>query len=211
VADWLGALEGFQYGLLALIIGLQAGGVPWPVASEFVVVVMGYQVFRELANPAVVMVIIVASGTVGAVALYGAGRLLGRPLVDRHGRWLRMRPERVARLERRFGRRCLLVVILGRMIPGVWTPVAAIAGVARVRFSVFVRSAIIGNTLWAALYVGLGWGFGDQFEATVAAVMGNPAVVAAAAGGTAVAIVTAGGVRFRRPLARLVATALPGA
>ena len=60
MAEWLGAgavalldqLETYQYGLLALIIGLEAAGVPWPVAAEFVLVVMGYQVFRAEANPA---------------------------------------------------------------------------------------------------------------------------------------------------------------
>lgn len=193
MAEWLGAgavalldqLETYQYGLLALIIGLEAAGVPWPVAAEFVLVVMGYQVFRAEANPAVAVGVIVAAGTLGAVVLYWAGRLLGRPLLNRYGRWLRMRPERVARLEGWFDRHGAGLVVIGRLIPGVRILVAVIAGVARVRFVIFLASAAAGNTLWAVLYVGLGWGFGNQFEVTLAAVTSDPMRIVAVAGGGA--------------------------
>ena len=218
MTDWLGGesaaflslLETHQYGLLALVIGLEAAGVPWPVATEFAMVVMGYQVFRAEANPAVVVTIVVASGTLGAIVLYWAGRLLGRPLLGRYGRWLRMRPERIARLEDWFGRRGAKVVVIGRLIPGVRILVPVVAGVARARFPVFLASAVAGNTLWGALYVGLGWGFGDQFEATLAALTGNPTPVVAAVGGAASLIAACWIVRFRRPLARVIVAALPG-
>ncbi len=81
MAEWLGAgavalldqLETYQYGLLALIIGLEAAGVPWPVAAEFVLVVMGYQVFRAEANPAVAVGVIVAAGTLAPSCSIGPG------------------------------------------------------------------------------------------------------------------------------------------
>ncbi len=207
----LDLLETYQYGLLALVIGLEAAGVPLPVASEFVLVVMGYQVFRAEANPAVAVSIIVGAGTLGAVALYWAGRLVGHPLLHRYGRWLRMRPDRIARLETWFGRHGRPLVVFGRLIPGVRILVPVIAGVTRTRFLAFLAWAVAGNALWAMLYVGLGWGFGDQFEATLAAVISNPTVIVAAVSGVVALVVASCVVRFRRPLARVIVTALPGA
>ena len=82
MAEWLAEqgqllltlLEEHQYLVLALAMGFEAVGVPLPISAEFVVVTMGFQVYRGEANPWAVMGTVVASATVGVSVQYWIAR-----------------------------------------------------------------------------------------------------------------------------------------
>ena len=71
-------LEEHQYLVLALAVGVEAAGIPLPIAAEFVVVAMGFQIFRGMANPWAVISAVIASATAGVVVLYWIARGAGR-------------------------------------------------------------------------------------------------------------------------------------
>ena len=150
----LALLEEHQYLALALAVGLEAVGVPLPISAEVVVVTMGFQVYRGEANPWAVMGTVVASATAGVSVQYWIARGIGRPLLDRYGRILRIRPAHLERLERWFARRAFPVVVIGRVVPAVRLIIPVVAGVARGDFRRFVPAAAAGISLWAVLYNG---------------------------------------------------------
>ncbi len=212
VAEWvteqgqvlLMLLEEHQYLVLALAVGIEAAGIPLPIAAEFVVVAMGFQIFRGMANPWAVIGTVIASATAGVVVLYWIARGAGRPLLERYGRLLRIRPHHLERLERWFARRAIPVVVIGRVVPAIRLIVPVVAGVARGDFRRFVISAAAGITLWTGLYVGLGWAFGETVEQVTSSVMSDPTVAFFAVVGAVGFVVAALVFRFRRRLAPLV-------
>ena len=124
----LALLEEHQYLVLALAVGFEAVGLPLPISAEIVVVTMGFQIYRGEANPWAVMGTVVASATVGVSVQYWIARGVGRPLLDRYGRILRIRPSHLERLERWFARRDVPVVVIGRVVPAIRIIIPVVAG-----------------------------------------------------------------------------------
>ncbi len=172
----LAFLEAGQYPGLAIFIALEGAGLPSPVPAELVTATMGYQVFRGRADAWILIPLVAAAATLGNSLLYWLARVIGRPLLDRYGRLLRIRPRHVRRLERWFNRRALAVVMIGRVLPAIRIVIPVIAGAARGDFRRFLLAAFSGNALWAGLYVGLGWALGDLFETVMTAVTREAAI-----------------------------------
>ena len=141
----LALLEEHQYLVLALAVGFEAVGLPLPISAEIVVVTMGFQIYRGEANPWAVMGTVVASATMGASVQYWVARGVGRPLLERYGRILRIRPSHLGRLERWFARRDVPVVVIGRVVPAIRIIIPVVAGVARGDFRRFVPAVAAGH------------------------------------------------------------------
>ena len=195
--DVLTRLDADQYLFLPIIIGTESAGFPWPVPAEFVMALIGYQVFRGQADPVIAVAISAGSATVGASILYWVSRVVGRPLLLRYGRLLRIAPAHIHRLERWFDAHAAPVVVVGRVIPAVRILIPIVAGVARGNFGLFVVSVAAGNVLWSALYLGLGWGLGGEFEAILSAAIDHLALAIGVAAAVAALLAVLIGVRRR--------------
>ena len=151
-----------------------------PAASELVMVYGGAVAAGAFAGQHVVLfgervdagfpayLAIALAGTVGytvgsvlgwAIGLYG-----GRPLVERHGRWLHVGPERLERAERWFARWGDAAVFLGRVTPVVRSFVAIPAGVFRLRLLPYTLLTLLGSAIWCFLFAGIGWALGANWE-----------------------------------------------
>jgi alkaline phosphatase len=76
--------------------------------------------------------------------------------VERYGRWLRIRPAQLKNLHSLFARHGVSLVLLGICIPGLHGYVAYPAGLARMRFDVFLAMCVLGMGLWTLVFVGIG-------------------------------------------------------
>jgi membrane protein DedA with SNARE-associated domain len=89
-----------------------------------------------------------AGNLVGAEIAYAVGRLGGRPLIERWGRYILLRRRDLDRADAFFRRRGSLAVLIGRMLPVVRTFISLPAGAADmpvVRFSVYT---LLGSLPW---------------------------------------------------------------
>ena len=195
-------LETHQYLGLAIYVGIEEAGVPFPVPADTAIFFMGIQVFRGEANPFVVVAIVVASATAGASVLYWVSRLIGPRLIDRFGRVLHITPERHARAERWFQRYQAPAVVIGRLIPGFRIVITVVAGVARGNFLVFLPSAALSALIWALIYMSLGWVLGRESQQVVEAVSADPRLGFGIALGVVTIIAALLALRFRRRLVR---------
>jgi pimeloyl-ACP methyl ester carboxylesterase/membrane protein DedA with SNARE-associated domain len=99
---------------------------------------------------------------VGDVALYLAGRWLGRPWLGRAPlRWV-LTPRRLARGAQWFERRGAAVILLSRFWPGMRLPTYVAAGLLRTRFWRFVGLFAVAVALWTPLLVGAAAWLGDR-------------------------------------------------
>ena len=110
---------------------------------------------------------VVALGTagnlVGSWIAYGAGYAGGRPLVDRWGRYLLIRPQEVDRAHDWFEVHGELAVLGGRLVPVVRTFISLPAGVVRMGFWRFTTFTLLGCLPWCLLLAWLGYLLGERW------------------------------------------------
>ena len=194
-------LEANQFLGLALYVGIEEVGVPFPVPADTLIVLMGYQVSRGEANPLLVLAVTVGSATLGAAIQYWLGRYFGTRLINRFRGVFRLSHERQRRVEVWVRRHQVWTVILLRLVPGFRVILTLVCGMSRVDFRLFVPSVAISATIWASVFMSLGWALGDEYEMLVVAIEDNVGIgisIAAVVGAMLLAI---GLFRVRRRVA----------
>ena len=101
---------------------------------------------------------------VGAIVGWWIGLRGGRRLLERHGRWLHLGPERLERAERWFDRWGNVGVLIGRLTPLVRSFVSIPAGVFEMRLAPYSVLTLIGSAIWAFAIAGAGYGLGSSYE-----------------------------------------------
>jgi membrane protein DedA with SNARE-associated domain len=181
LASLSGSLTTFigDHGLYAIFALMLVDSV-LPAASELVMLYAGVLASGALAGQHVVLfghhidshfwgyVAIATAGvagqTVGSIIGWAIGLYGGRPLVERHGRWLHLGPENLDRAERWFERWGDWAVFLGRMTPVIRSFVSIPAGVARMPLGRFTLYSVLGTIPWCFGIAGAGWALGSSWE-----------------------------------------------
>jgi len=139
-----------------------------PVPSELIMPFAAFQAARGELHWAGVIVSGTLGSLAGALPWYLAGRLLGLERVlkfaERHGRWLTLSRGDVEKAERWFCRRGPLVLVLGRLVPGMRTVISLPAGISSLPTLRFLLWSALGSTLWCSALTAVGFVLADQYE-----------------------------------------------
>src|SRR3954470_10464033 len=156
------------HGLLA-VFALMAVDAVLPVGGELVMLFAGALAAGAIAGhhgPSLAAV--VAAGTLGYLAGslggWALGHTGGHALVERHGRWLHLGPERFARAERWFGRYGAAFVFFGRLVPLVRSFVSVPAGVLEFPFVRYVPLTALASLIWCLAFAVAGYALGSNWE-----------------------------------------------
>jgi membrane protein DedA with SNARE-associated domain len=168
-----------DHGLYAVFLLMVVDAI-LPIASELIMVYAGAVAAGAFAGQHVVFfgeridsglwafVAMAMAGvlgnTVGSVLGWGIGLYGGRPLVERHGRWLHLDAKKLERAERWFDRFGDAAVFLGRVTPVVRSFVSVPAGVFRMEPVRFTTLTFLGCLPWCFGLAGVGYGFGRSYE-----------------------------------------------
>jgi len=128
------------------------------------VVLFGHRIDSHFWGYVAVAAAGVAGQTVGSIIGWAIGLYGGRPLVERHGRWLHLGPENLDRAEHWFDRWGDWAVFLGRMTPVVRSFVSIPAGLARMPLGRFTLYSVLGTIPWCFGIAGAGWALGSSWE-----------------------------------------------
>jgi membrane protein DedA with SNARE-associated domain len=101
---------------------------------------------------------------VGALAGWALGLYGGRPLLERHGRWFHLSPQRLDRAEAWFERWGSLGVLLGRLTPVVRSFVSIPAGIFEMPLAPYTLLTLVGSAVWAFAFAGAGYGLGTSYR-----------------------------------------------
>jgi membrane protein DedA with SNARE-associated domain len=208
ITDALTEIVG-DHGVYAVFV-LMAIDAVLPAASELVMVYAGalaagafagqnVVVFGERidSEPWAYLAMALAGGLgyiVGSIGGWAIGYFGGRPLVERHGRWLHVTPHTLDRAESWFQRYGDWAVAISRVTPVVRSFIAIPAGVFRMPLGRYTLLTIPGSLVWAFAFAGAGWAFGSRWEEFHHRFHYAEYVVAAAI----LAVIVAGIVRHRR-------------
>ena len=128
------------------------------------IVLFGHQIDSNFGGYVAIATAGVAGQTVGSIIGWAIGLYGGRPLVERHGRWLHLGPENLDRADRWFDRWGDWAVFLGRMTPVVRSFVSIPAGLARMPLGRFTLYSVLGTIPWCFGIAGAGWALGSSWE-----------------------------------------------
>jgi membrane protein DedA with SNARE-associated domain len=164
-----GPLDHYGIWAIGLLLLLENIGVP-VIPGEFAMIAGAIYAGAGQLNVVAVGVTSVIASVAGAAIGYGIGRLGGRALVLRYGRYVLIREHHLDRAERAVSRYGGLIVIVARFIVGLRELNGIIAGVTGMRPATFMTFNAIGAVAWAATWVSAGYLAGDHIGAIYAAV-----------------------------------------
>ena len=85
-------------------------------------------------------------------------------MLERHGRWFHITPDRLERAEAWFGRWGDLGVLVGRVTPIVRSFVSIPAGVFEMALGRYAALTLIGSAIWAFGLAGVGYALGPSYH-----------------------------------------------
>jgi membrane protein DedA with SNARE-associated domain len=162
--EWyLGALDAGGYWLVGLLMALESSLVPLP--SEVVIPPAAHLAVTtgRMSLAGIVMAGAIGSW-VGASVMYFAARGLGRPLLERFGRYVRVTPGKLAAAEawsREFG---TFGVFAARLLPVIRHLIGLPAGVVRLNYYWFSAATLVGSAIWTAVLCWVGVKAGEDKE-----------------------------------------------
>lgn len=111
---------------------------------------------------AAVMVITLAAGLLGSLALYALGRKGGAVFLNAYTKKFPKQKEALERNLEWIRRRGCMGVFLGKLLPMIRTIVSIPAGVVKMDLLKYVVSSACGIFIWNFVFVGAGYLLGDQ-------------------------------------------------
>jgi membrane protein DedA with SNARE-associated domain len=151
-----------RWGYLAIFLLMLLESACIPIPSEVTMLFGGALVTAPFLAPEQQLEfwLVVLAGTlgnlVGSWLAYWAGYSGGRPLIDRWGRYLLIRPHEVDRAHEWFEHRGQTAVFVGRLLPVIRTFISLPAGVVRMGFWRFTVYTFAGCLPWCLLLTWLG-------------------------------------------------------
>jgi membrane protein DedA with SNARE-associated domain len=141
-----------------------------PVGAEVAVIFGGVLASGQVhgthhpLNVVLVIVAATAAELVGSCAGYLLGRMGGRPLVDRLGKYVLLSHRDLDRAEAWFARRGDAAVLVGRLIPLLRSFVSVAAGLGEMAVAKFVVFTVIGCAIWCSALALLGDSLGSSYN-----------------------------------------------
>ena len=159
-----------RYGYLAIFVLMLLESACIPIPSEVTMLFGGALVTAPFLAPEQQLEfwLVVLAGTlgnlVGSWLAYWAGYSGGRPLIDRWGRYLLIRPHEVDRAHAWFERHGQAAVFFGRLLPVIRTFISLPAGVVRMRFWRFTVYTVLGCLPWVIALTWIGALLGERWD-----------------------------------------------
>lgn len=134
----------------------------FPVPSELVMIPAGVSAAWGHIDPYLATLVWWIGSVVGALAnYYILGRWLGKPFLEKYGRYILITPEKYKKSEDLFLKNDRIYTFVGRLIPVVRHLISIPAGIFRMSMSHFLSITFLGATLWCGILVALGYFFGE--------------------------------------------------
>jgi membrane protein DedA with SNARE-associated domain len=135
-----------------------------PIPSEITFGFGGVLAYQGHLNLALVIVVGTLAELAGSYVSYTAGRVGGRPAVERWGRYVLITRADIDRAERFLARRGTWAIPVARALPFVRSFTSVVAGFARVGPLRFGVLSLAGTIVYAAIIASIGYGVGSAWS-----------------------------------------------
>jgi len=157
-----GIVEHFPY--LGIFILLILGGIGFPFPEDTTLILCGALIANDIVRPLPAFFVTYAGILITDFLLYSVGKKYGRKIVV-HKRFRKiLSPEKLSKLEERFNKRGVLLIIAGRHLIGLRSQMMLVAGVMRMSSSKFMLADSFSSLFTIALWGGIGYIGGNSFQ-----------------------------------------------
>ncbi|WP_275983759.1 DedA family protein [Paenibacillus hamazuiensis] len=154
-----------QYGYVALFGLLALGIVGLPVPDEILMTTVGSLASMGVLSYSMSFVVCYLGAMTGMIVSYTLGRKVGKPVLYRVGKWVKLSPSRLEKAEGWFHKYGLWTVAFGYYVPGVRHFTCYLAGVSGVGFWRYLLYAGTGALIWVFSFLTLGHLIGENAPA----------------------------------------------
>ena len=155
------------WGLLLVFVfmAVESSFIPFP--SEVVMIPAGFLAARGelgIGSPAVAAAVAVAVGVAGSLAgayvNYFLALWVGKPFLEKYGKWFFLKPAALERACEVFNRYGAATTFVCRMVPAIRQLISIPAGIARMPLGAFTLFTALGAGVWTAILALVGYGLG---------------------------------------------------
>ena len=152
-----------HYGYLFVFFGVMLGcsGIPFPGAT--ILLAAGILVQQGHLELEYAIAFGILGAIIGSQIGYWVGQRGGRSFVLKWGRYVKITPERLGRVERFFVRYGGKAVFASRFVSVFRVLGAPVAGMSRMRGSTFFLFSALGGMVWATAVILIGYFFGQSW------------------------------------------------
>jgi membrane protein DedA with SNARE-associated domain len=135
-----------------------------PISSEITFGFAGVLAFQGHLNLVLVIIIGSLAELAGSYASYGVGRVGGRPLVERIGKYALITRKDIDRAEGFLAGRGAWTVAVGRMLPVIRAFTSIVAGLVEVPAAQFGLLSLVGTVLYVIAFSLIGYELGSAWH-----------------------------------------------
>lgn len=179
-------------GYIGIFLAMVLESACIPLPSEVIMPFGGFLAWAGHLQLWMVIVMGTLGNIVGSLVAYYVGKLGGRAVITRYGRYIHITERHLKKAEQWFDRRGEWAVFIGRLLPGIRTFISLPAGIAQMNVVKFTLFSSIGSLPWVAALAYAGYQLGQNWEGI--RTYTHPLIYVAAA----VVVLLAGTVVYRR-------------
>lgn len=159
--DWiLQTVQGWGYAGIFILMALESTVLPVP--SELVLIPAGYLAHQGTMNFAVIVIASTLGSLLGASVNYAFALWVGRPFLERWGKYFFVRPPLLHKTDAFFAKHGAVSTFTGRLIPGIRHLISLPAGLTRMHYGKFAFYTCLGAGLWSLILTAMGYLIGSN-------------------------------------------------
>ncbi|MES2367503.1 MAG: DedA family protein [Pseudomonadota bacterium] len=151
-----------DWGYAGIFILMALESTVLPVPSELVLIPAGYLAYQGHMSLPLVLISATLGCLAGASLNYAFALWVGRPFLERYGKYFFVRPALLHKTDVFFERHGKISTFTGRLIPGIRHLISLPAGLARMNIAAFVLYTSLGAGLWSSVLTLLGYFIGGN-------------------------------------------------
>ncbi len=155
-------VEHFHY--LGIFLLLILGGIGLPFPEDATLILTGFLVAQNVIRPVYAFLAVYCGLLASDFFLYGVGRKYGRMIVSHKKFQKIISPDQISKLEEKFQRRGVWVVLIGRHFLGLRAQIFLVAGVMRMSAIKFLLADGFTSLFTIALMGGIGYAGGNSVD-----------------------------------------------
>jgi membrane protein DedA with SNARE-associated domain len=151
-----------DWGYAGIFVLMALESTVLPVPSELVLIPAGYLAHQGQMNFGLILLASIVGCLVGASFNYAVAMWLGRPFLERWGKYFFVRPELLHKTDAFFARHGAISTFTGRLIPGIRHLISIPAGLTRMNPGAFAFYTCLGAGLWSLVLTLFGYFIGGN-------------------------------------------------
>ncbi len=166
MGEWLSALithDIAAWGYLAVVVLMALESANIPIPSEVTLTFAGFLVSQDKADLHLMALAGACGCLLGSLPSYALGLWLGRPFLERYGKWFFVSPKQIALGDRWMEKYGNSTAFFSRLLPVVRTFISFIAGMWKAPVLTFAVLTFIGSLIWSYVLVFIGVKLGDNW------------------------------------------------